>query len=149
MTETISAWLRRGATAVAAGRVAIGVVALTEPSLIARPWIGPAADSVQARVLARALGGRDLALGLGALTALWVPVPGAGSAGAWVGTAAMADALDLAATVAGWRSLPASRWLVALSAGGAAALGAAASWSLVAAEAAAGRQMSPPDESAR
>lgn len=135
MTETISGWLRRGATAVAAGRVAIGVVALTAPPLIARPWIGPAADSAQARVLARALGGRDLALGLGALAALRFPESGAGSAGAWVGAAAMADALDVAATAACWHRLPASRWLVALSAGGAAALGAVASWSLVAGEA--------------
>jgi hypothetical protein len=145
VTATISAWLRRGAIAVAAGRVAIGVVALTAPPLIARPWIGPAAGSAEARVLARALGGRDLALGLGALTALLAPEPGtgspvpaAGSAGVWVGAAAVADALDALATAASWRKLPASRWLVALSAAGAAALGAAASWSLVAREAADG-----------
>ncbi|HEY3735604.1 MAG TPA: hypothetical protein VGL63_16980 [Streptosporangiaceae bacterium] len=158
MTATISEWLRRGATAVAAGRVAIGVVALAAPPLVARPWVGAAADSAEGRVLARALGGRDLALGIGALIALQPPAAGAGLATAgsadadadladaelviagsdfagppavWVGLAAVADAFDLLATAVAWRRLPASRWLVALSAGGAAAVGAAAARSMI------------------
>ncbi|HJZ25265.1 MAG TPA: hypothetical protein VJ370_03220, partial [Streptosporangiaceae bacterium] len=71
MTSTdIPSLLRRGATAVAAGRVALGVTALAWPAVPARPWVGPAADGVAARVFGRALGARDLALGLGALAAL-------------------------------------------------------------------------------
>jgi hypothetical protein len=89
-------------------------------------------------VLGRALGGRDLALGLGALAALQrvpqrVPPGRAGRAGAWVGAGALADSLDALVTVAAWDELPpAGRWLVAMSAGGAAVAGAAAAWSLLA-----------------
>ena len=63
-------WLRRGAVAVAVGRVGLGVVALTRPAVVARPWVGPTGESQAGRVLGRALGGRDLALGLGTLAAL-------------------------------------------------------------------------------
>jgi hypothetical protein len=108
-------------------------------------------------VLGRALGGRDLALGLGALVALRLqpaqspasiwgaamstdpgkPDPAAAAAGLaagmWVGLAALADGLDLVTTAVSWRDLPArQRWLVALSSGGAAAVGAAAAVSLAA-----------------
>ena len=68
--------LRRGATAVAAARVAIGVLALARPGVPSRPWVGVGAGAdegtagLAARVLGRALGGRDLGLGLGALVAL-------------------------------------------------------------------------------
>ena len=77
-TTTIPSLLRRGATAVAAGRVALGVTALAWPSVPARPWVGAAADGLAARVFGRALGARDLALGLGALAALQGPGAGAG-----------------------------------------------------------------------
>jgi hypothetical protein len=137
-----TAWTGRGAaggargaaTAIAAARTAIGVVALVSPSLVTRPWIGDA-RGVPARVLGRALGGRDLALGLGALAALRRMPPGApaaGGAGLWVGAGALADSLDAVTTAAAWDGLPpAGRWLVAMSAGGAAVAGAAAAWSLL------------------
>ena len=118
--------LRRGATAVAAARVAIGVTALAWPLIPARPWVGATADDVAARVFGRALGARDLALGLGALAALQGPAAGAGSARAWVAAGALSDALDVVASVSSWRELPrVTRWLVAVSAGGAALAGAA------------------------
>jgi hypothetical protein len=60
----IAARLRRGARAVAAGRVALGLTALAWPSVPARPWVGAAADDLAARVFGRALGARDIALGL-------------------------------------------------------------------------------------
>ena len=76
MTSTdIPALLRRGAVAVAAGRVALGLTALAWPSVPARPWVGAAADDLAARVFGRALGARDVALGLGALTALHARAP--------------------------------------------------------------------------
>ena len=51
MTSTdIPALLRRGAVAVAAGRVALGLTALAWPSVPARPWVGAAADDLAARV---------------------------------------------------------------------------------------------------
>jgi len=127
--------------ALAVGRVAMGVTALAAPSLIWRPWVGDT-RGVPAHVLGRALGGRDLALGLGALGALRaVPPAGAaagapvgaaaGTAGAWVGFGAVADSLDLVTTVAAWDELPSvGRWLIATTAGGAAVVGAVAAWSL-------------------
>ena len=128
-TTTIPSLLRQGATTVAAGRVALGVTALVWPSVPARPWVGAAADGVAARVFGRALGARDLALGLGALAAL--QGPGAGSARAWVAAGALSDALDVVASVSSWDELPRiTRWLVAASAGGAALAGAAGTLAL-------------------
>ena len=51
-------WLRRGATALAVGRMGLGVVALTSPVAVGRPWAGPSADSQAGRVLGRATGAR-------------------------------------------------------------------------------------------
>ena len=129
-STTITSLLRQGATAVAAGRVALGVAALAWPSIPARPWVG-AADGVAVRVFGRALGARDLALGLGALAALQGPAAEAGSARAWVAAGALSDALDVVASVSSWNELPrVTRWLVAASAGGAALAGAAGALSL-------------------
>ena len=127
--STSTSLLRRGATAVAAGRVAIGATALAWPLVPARPWVGANADNVAAQVFGRALGARDLALGLGALAALQAPSSSgaeAGSARAWVAAGALSDALDVVASVLSWRELPRfTRWLVAASAGGAALAGLA------------------------
>ena len=91
-----------------------------------RPWVGAAADDLAVRVFGRALGARDLALGLGALAALQHPADHPGSARAWVAAGALSDALDVAASARSWRDLPRhGRWLVAASAGGAALIGAA------------------------
>ncbi len=128
MTSTdIPVLLRRGAVAVAAGRVALGLTALGWPAVPARPWVGAAADDLAARVFGRALGARDLALGLGALAALQRPAAESDSASAWVAAGALSDALDVAASLASWHELPRlTRWLVVASAGGAALTGAAA-----------------------
>jgi hypothetical protein len=129
-STTISSLLRQGATAVAAGRVALGVAALAWPSIPARPWVG-VADDVAVRVFGRALGARDLALGLGALAALQGPAAEAGSARAWVAAGALSDALDVVASVSSWNELPrVTRWLVVASAGGAALAGAAGALTL-------------------
>jgi hypothetical protein len=118
--------------AVAAGRVGIGLVALAWPSVPARPWVGATADDVAVRVFGRALGARDLVLGLGALAALRDRRPGApGAARAWVAAGALSDALDVAASLAAWHELPrTTRWLVAASAGGAAVAGVAGTLAL-------------------
>ena len=123
--------LRRGAMAVAAGRVALGLTALAWPVVPARPWVGAAADDVAVRVLGRALGARDLALGLGAVAALQRPAGASGSASTWVAAGALSDALDVAASLWSWRDLPRTgRWLVAASAGGAALIGVAGAWAV-------------------
>lgn len=123
---TILPLLRHTATAVAAGRVALGVAALARPSVPARPWVGASADELGAQVFGRALGARDLALGLGALAAVRDAPSDSRAAGVWYAAGALSDALDVAVTVAAWPRLPrATRWLVAASAGGAALAGAA------------------------
>ena len=88
-----------------------------------------------ARVLGRALGGRDLALGLGALAAL--TQEDAGSSSVWVAAGALGDALDVATTLASWRELPrVTRWFVLSSAAGASLAGAAGAVALRATRAA-------------
>ncbi len=103
---------------VAWGRVGIGVSAIAAPTLMARPWIGGDARSSGSRLLARTMGGRDLALGIGALRAL------GGSdheARPWVALGGMADAVDALATVLAFGSLPRrSRWgILAMTVGAA------------------------------
>jgi hypothetical protein len=123
----VAALARYGATAVAAGRVAIGLTALAWPSVPSRPWVGAAADDLAARVFGRALGARDVALGLGALTALRRTQAEPGSASTWVAAGAVSDALDVVASLLSWRQLPRTgRWLVAGSAATSALVGAAA-----------------------
>ena len=122
----IPALLGHGARAVAAARVVIGLTALAWPSVPARPWVGTAADDLAARVFGRALGARDLALGLGALRELQRPRGESGSACTWVAAGALSDALDVVASLSSWRELPRrGRWLVIASASGAALTGAA------------------------
>ncbi|MBV9729609.1 MAG: hypothetical protein JO309_09445 [Pseudonocardiales bacterium] len=107
----------------ATGRVAIGVVALLRPVLVARPWIGSAHASAPAGVvLGRALGGRDVALGAGALLAAWCGNERA--LRGWTLAGAFCDVVDAVATVTSWRDLPAWGRLAVLSAaGGGAVLG--------------------------
>jgi hypothetical protein len=99
---------------------------------VARPWVGASADDVGTRVFGRALGARDLALGLGALAAAGQATGSPRSAGAWYAAGSLSDALDLAITVTAWPRLPkVTRWLIAASACGAAVTGAAGAVALL------------------
>jgi hypothetical protein len=104
----------------ASGRVAIGAVAMATPALVARPWIGDPAGSPTAKLLARTMGGRDLALGLGALRSLGLAEQ---EARPWLALGGMADAVDALATVVAFGSLPRrTRWgILAMTVGAAAA----------------------------
>jgi hypothetical protein len=125
-TAAVLPLCRYAATAVAAGRVGLGVAALIRPSVPARPWVGSSADELSAQVFGRALGARDLALGLGALAAIRKAPSGSRPASAWYAAGALSDALDVAVTLSAWPRLPrTTRWLIAASAGGAAIAGAA------------------------
>ena len=109
---------RRLAQLVALGRIGIGCTALAAPTLMTRPWIGDAAGSPDARLLARTMGGRDLALGIGTLRALGV---GDAEARPWVALAGMADGVDAMVTVLAFRRLPkVTRWAILASTAGAA-----------------------------
>jgi hypothetical protein len=126
------ALLRHAAAAVAAGRVVLGVAALAQPSAVARPWVGASGGDLGIRVFGRALGARDLALGLGALAATCQAPDSPRSAGAWYAAGSLSDALDFAITVTAWPRLPkVTRWLIAASAGGAAITGAAGTVALL------------------
>ena len=104
-------------------RVAIGAGFLAYPPLSMRSWIGRDARRPGAVLLARALGARDLVIGVGTLASL----ADREALAAWLRGALAADATDLALTLAGGDAVPPrGRILVSAIAGGGVALGAAA-----------------------
>jgi hypothetical protein len=110
---------RQLAEATAWVRIAVGVTALVAPTVPLRPWVGrDFAWQPRAKLLARSLGARDLALGIGVVLALRHDAPVRG----WVEGGGVADAGDAFATLLSFGELPkGSRWLFLLSAAGAAA----------------------------
>jgi hypothetical protein len=99
----------------ARGRMAFGVAFLLAPGLAARGWVGGDAERPGAKVLTRALGARDLALGLGVVIAIDRGAPVRG----WLEGSALSDGVDFLATLLGGRSLPTAGRLgvLALAAG--------------------------------
>ncbi len=112
---------RIAALGVALARAGLGLAALVEPELVARPWVGEAGRGEGPAVLARALGGRDLALGLGALAAAADPP----RLSAWVVAGGLADAVDATITLGAYRGLPRRGRVVVLAAASGAAIAAA------------------------
>ncbi len=84
-------------------RFLFGVAFIVEPTLMDRAWIGKQARLPGAQLLARAVGARDLVLGLGGLQAL---AREDGSARPWLAAAGLCDAVDFGATWAAGRSIP-------------------------------------------
>jgi len=104
----------------ALGRIAIGTTALAAPGLVGRLWLGAGGSGPEAKLLMRALGARDLALGIGLRAALKHGAPVRG----WLEGGALADAVDCGATLAARGSLPpVGRLLVAGIAGSAVVTG--------------------------
>jgi hypothetical protein len=91
------------AVLISVGRFLFGVAFIAEPKLMERAWIGKQARLPGAQLLARAVGARDLALGLGGLQAL---SRDDGSARPWLAAAAVCDAVDFGATWAAGRGIP-------------------------------------------
>ena len=85
------------------GRLIFGVAFISQPRLMERAWIGKQARVPGAQLLARAVGARDLALGLGGLQAL---PRNDGSARPWLAAAAVCDAVDFGATWTAGRTIP-------------------------------------------
>jgi hypothetical protein len=108
----------------AAGRVLIGASLLAAPDLAAGPWVGDDARTHGARVIVRALGARDAALGAGTLAAAGDRT----QLRRWLLASAACDAADFVATLGGPRS-PA-RSLVLILAAAATVSGAAAAASV-------------------
>jgi hypothetical protein len=91
------------AALISIGRLLFGVAFIAEPKLMERAWIGKQARIPGAQLLARAVGARDLVLGLGGLQAL---TRDDGSARPWLGAGAICDAVDFGATWAAGRTIP-------------------------------------------
>src|ERR687896_510 len=77
----------------ARGRIAVGLAFALAPGLAGRLWVGRDARTPGARVLGRAFGARDLALGLGVVIALDRGAPVRG----WLEASALSDAGDFTA----------------------------------------------------
>lgn len=122
--STSRTFMARGsAFAIALARIALGAIATARPEPATEAWAGPELAGRRAgRLLGRALGARDVAIGAG--TALALIGPDRRTARALVAMGAAADAVDAAATVLAWPELPArSRPVVLAAAAGSAALG--------------------------
>jgi hypothetical protein len=112
---------RDAARAIAAGRVVVGTAFLLAPALAGRGWIGDDAERPGVQAIFRALGVRDLILGM--LTLHVVDRPGIGAR--TVATCAAADAVDFTATLAARESLPGKAAAGAIVVAGGAALSGA------------------------
>lgn len=118
--QVFGGFVRRLGLALGLLRAGLGVVAITAPAVVARPWVGEDAELPAARLLGRALGGRDLALGAGTALAM-----GSSGGDRWLQAGLVADATDVVVTLLHFSALPRrGRWLVLGAAGSGAALGA-------------------------
>lgn len=134
MTTKCSNELVRGASVarlltglLGVGRLALGTTAVTCPTTAAAAWTGPRnTRSPAVRVLGRAAGGRDIALGIGSLHALCRGDRDGHALASWLTAAAVADAVDVLVTIAHRDEIPgARRWAVLGAAGTATVTGAA------------------------
>jgi len=106
----------------ARARIGFGTAFMLFPGVTGRFWIGDDAERRAVKVFIRALGGRDLAIGLGVAIALDRGAPVRG----WLEAAALSDAVDLVATLLGSGSTPnGARNATVAIAGGSAVAGVA------------------------
>jgi hypothetical protein len=106
------------ALSLARGRIAFGATALLAPRLAARVMgAGPTPRGTMP-LLARMLGGRDIALGLGTVIALDRGKPVRG----WLEGSALADAVDCVAALLARTELPPNVVRATVSLGGASAI---------------------------
>jgi hypothetical protein len=105
----------------ARGRQLVGAAFVLAPGLAGSAWIGSDARRRPVKVLARAFGVRDLAIGLGTVIALDRGTPVRG----WIEAGVLSDAIDTAASLLAGSSIPpAIRWPCVALGAGSAALGA-------------------------
>jgi hypothetical protein len=113
---------REAALLHARARIAVGAAFVLFPGLAGRIWIGADAARRNVKVLARAFGARDLAIGLGVVIALDRGTPVRG----WIEAGAFSDAIDTAASLLAGSSIPPSiRWPAIAVGAGSTAAGAA------------------------
>jgi hypothetical protein len=90
------------AVAIARGRIALGAAALVTPGLAGRIMLGRDGSRPGAKLFARMIGGRDVALGLGVVIALDRGAPVRG----WLEASALADGVDLVSCLLGGDEIP-------------------------------------------
>jgi hypothetical protein len=95
--------MRTLAALISLGRFVLGAAFIARPKILEGAWIGRQARLPGAQVLARAVGARDLTLGLGVLQAVGRDD---GSVRPWLAAAAVCDAVDFGATYAAGRRIP-------------------------------------------
>src|SRR5919106_6454995 len=93
---------RDHALAHARGRMLVGAAFVIAPGLAGRLWIGGDAARGSVKVVARAFGVRDLALGLGVVIALDRGAPVRG----WLEGGVLSDSMDVCATLLANDSIP-------------------------------------------
>jgi hypothetical protein len=91
------------AVLISLGRLVFGVTFIAKPAIMEQAWIGKQARVPGAQLLARAVGARDLVLGLGGLQAV---TREDGSARPWMAAAGICDAVDFGATWAAGQRIP-------------------------------------------
>ncbi len=92
---------REVAIGMSIGRAVLGGALLVAPAKTAEPWIGPEAALTASQVVIRAMGARDISLGLGTLVALREE-----RVRPWLAAGVLADAADLVVTAIAGRALP-------------------------------------------
>ena len=91
----------------ARGRQLVGAAFVLAPGLAGSAWIGSDARRRPVKVLARAFGARDLAIGLGIVIALDRGTPVRG----WIEAGTLSDGIDTVASLLAGSSIPpAIRW---------------------------------------
>jgi hypothetical protein len=91
------------AAVISSARFLFGVAFIAKPTLMDRAWIGKQARVPGTQLLARAVGARDLVVGLGGLHAL---TREGTSARPWMAAGGICDAVDFGATWAAGRTIP-------------------------------------------
>jgi hypothetical protein len=84
------------AQGLAAGRIALGLAMFLAPTQASRQWLGPDAERPGTTIAVRALGARDVVLGVGTLAALRDDRRGASP---WIEGGIVADGADAVASL--------------------------------------------------
>ena len=94
-------------------RIGAGLAFTLAPAKMSKLWMGQNVDSVYTRMAGRSLGARDLALGIGLVTAMRRGVPARG----WLEAGILADSIDALASANGLRRLPKVRHMLFAASG--------------------------------
>ena len=92
-------------------RMVLGAALFFAPRKISRLWTGTTGPDFPTNMVLRGMGARDVALAVGALTA----IERGTSVRGWLEAGALVDGADAVGTLAAWRDLPAWRAVGLLS----------------------------------